>query len=72
MPNDPDNDALARGMIEVHGTEAAGIARANARTAALGGAIVMAKRWIQVLTEIQRQQRVVPARPERINSGEIG
>jgi len=72
MPNDPDHDALARDMIEVHGTEAAGVARGNARAAALAGAIVMAKRWINVLTAIQRQQRPAPVGPNRISSGDVG
>ena len=31
MPNRPDDHALALDMIEVHGTEAAGVARGNAR-----------------------------------------
>lgn len=55
MPNDPDQDALARDMVEVHGIEAAAVARANARAAALAGAIVSAKTWIRVLGAIQRQ-----------------
>jgi hypothetical protein len=55
MPDDSDEDALARDMIEVHGVEASGIARANARTAALAGAITSAKRWIRVLEMIQRR-----------------
>ena len=72
MPDDPDNDVLAREMIEVHGAEAAGVARGNARTAALAGATVTAKRWIHVLTAIQRQQRLSPAPTQGINSGEFG
>ena len=72
----PDDDALARNIIEVHGTEAAGVARGNARAAALAGAIVMAKRWIHVLTAIQRQQRAAPTAAERpssrVNPGETG
>jgi len=71
MPDDPDDDALARDLIEVHGAGAAGVARGNARAAALAGAIVMAKRWIHVLTAIQRQQRRPAPPSERINSGEI-
>ena len=55
MPDDSDEDALARDMIEVHGVEASGVARANARTAALAGAVASAKRWIKVLEVIQRQ-----------------
>ena len=72
MPDDPDDDALARDMIEVHGTQAAGVARDNARSAATAGAIVTAKRWVHVLTAIQRQQRLSLAAANRITSGEIG
>ena len=53
MPDETDEDALARDMIEVHGVEASGVARANARTAALAGAVASAKRWIRVLEAIQ-------------------
>ena len=55
MPDDSEEDALARDMIEVHGVEASGVARANARTAALTGAVASAKRWIRVLDVIQRR-----------------
>src|SRR5512144_2952739 len=55
MPDDSDEDALARDMIEVHGVEASGVARANARTAALAGAVASAKRWIRVLEVVQRR-----------------
>jgi hypothetical protein len=55
MPDEADEDALARDMIEVHGMEAPGVARANARTAALAGAVASAKRWIRVLEVIQRR-----------------
>ena len=51
-----DDPALARDMIEVHGTEAATVARDNARAAALGGRALRAKSWIKVLGIIQRQQ----------------
>ena len=51
-----DEPSLARDMIEVHGWEAATVARDNARTAALGGQISQAKSWIRVLGMIQRQQ----------------
>jgi hypothetical protein len=50
-----DDQTLARDMIEVHGKEAATIARGNARTAALAGRIAQAKHWIRVLGDIQRQ-----------------
>lgn len=72
MPDDPDGDTLARDMIEVHGAEAAGVARGNARAAALAGAIVLAKRWIGVLAAIQRQQPGRTAAAERMNPGEVG
>ena len=52
-----DDPALARDMIEVHGTEAATVARDNARAAALGGQALRAKSWIRVLGMIQRQQK---------------
>ena len=58
-------------MIDVHGMDAAGIARGNARAAALAGAITMAKRWIHVLTAIQQQQRAAAAPPKRTDPGGI-
>jgi hypothetical protein len=42
-------------MIEVHGVEAATVARNNARVAALAGQPIQAKSWIRVLGLIQRQ-----------------
>jgi len=54
IPDDSDEDALARDMIEVHGVEASGAARANARAAPLAGAVATAKRWIRVLEVIQQ------------------
>lgn len=51
-----DEPSLARDMIEVHGAEAATVARNNARAAALGGQRLRAKFWIRVLGLIQRQQ----------------
>ena len=51
-----DDDKLARDMIDVHGWEAATVARANARAAALAGQAEKAKSWIRVLGTIQRQQ----------------
>jgi len=51
-----DDHALARDMIEVHGKEAATVARENARSAALAGQAVQAKSWIRVLGIIQRRQ----------------
>jgi hypothetical protein len=49
-----DEQSLARDMIEVHGTEAATVARANARAAALAAQTAQAKSWIKVLGIIQR------------------
>jgi hypothetical protein len=43
-------------MIEVHGAEAATVARNNARAAALRGQRLRAKFWIRVLGLIQRNQ----------------
>ena len=43
-----DEPTLARNMIEVHGAEAATVARRNARAAALGGQVLRAKSWIRV------------------------
>jgi hypothetical protein len=51
-----DEQSLARDMIEVHGMEAATVARKNARGAALAGQAARAKSWIQVLGIIQRRQ----------------
>jgi hypothetical protein len=56
MPDDPDAALLARNMIDVHGAEAAAVARANARGAALAGQPAQAKSWIRVLGIIQRHQ----------------
>ena len=51
-----DDELLARSMSEVHGAEAATIARENARGAALAGQAAQAKSWIRVLGVIQRQR----------------
>jgi hypothetical protein len=48
--------SLAREMVEVHGTDAAIVARNNARVEALAGEGARAKFWIRVLGIIQRQQ----------------
>ena len=50
-----DDGKLARDMIDVHGREAATVARENARAAALGGQAEQAKSWIRVLGIIQHQ-----------------
>lgn len=51
-----NRDALAHGMIEVHGTRTAAVARENARAAALAGQAMQAKSWIRMLGIIQRRQ----------------
>ena len=51
-----DDHALARGIIEVHGAEAATIGREDARGAAFAGQAAQAKSWIRVLGIIQRQR----------------
>jgi hypothetical protein len=43
-------------MIDVHGREAATVARGNARAATLAGQAIQARSWIRVLGIIQRQQ----------------
>lgn len=50
-----DEQSLAHDMIEVHGAEAAAVARANARTAALAAQMAQAKSWIRILGIIQRR-----------------
>jgi hypothetical protein len=47
---------LVRDMVAVHGTEAAVVARQNARAAALASQPTQAKSWIRVLGNIQRPQ----------------
>ena len=54
--NDGPDDKLVGDMIDVHGREAATVARENARAAALAGQRTQAKYWIRVLGIIQRQQ----------------
>jgi hypothetical protein len=56
MSDDSDDLKLAGDMIDVHGREAATVARENARAAALAGQAAHAKSWIRVLGAIQRQQ----------------
>ena len=56
MADETDAELLARDMIDVHGAEAAAIARGNARSAALAGQATQAKSWLGVLRTIQRQQ----------------
>ena len=56
------DDKLAGDMIDVHGREAATVARENARAAALAGQPTQAKYWIRVLGIIQQQKaRKAPA-----------
>jgi hypothetical protein len=52
-PNHADGEALAHDIIDVHGMEAAGMARANAGDAALAGQAAPAKSWIKILGVIQ-------------------
>ena len=49
-----DEQSFARDMIEVHGMEAATVARDNARSAALARQLAQAKSWIRVLGIIQQ------------------
>ncbi len=50
------NDTLARDMIDVHGNGAAGIARGNARNAAVAGRTEQVRKWLAVVDVIQRRQ----------------
>lgn len=54
--NDTDAEALSHDMIDVHGMQAASVARANARNAALAGRAALAKSWIKRLGVIRRRQ----------------
>jgi hypothetical protein len=63
-----DNHALARDIIEVHGREAATVARDNARSAALAGQAAQAKSWIRVLGIIQRRQADLKSSVGAINT----
>jgi hypothetical protein len=68
LPSCADAHTLAHDMIEVHGAEAATVARDNARAAALGRQPQRAKSWIKVLDLIQRQQsaaKTLPREPDR-------
>jgi hypothetical protein len=56
MTEGSDDHKLARDMIDVHGWEAATVARGNARAAALAGQAIQARSWIRVLEIIQRQR----------------
>jgi hypothetical protein len=56
MTDAADEELLARNMMDVHGAEAATLARENARGAALAGQPAQAKSWIRVLGSIQRQE----------------
>jgi hypothetical protein len=56
LADDTDGEALAQDMIDVHGMEAAAVARGNARGASLAGQAALAKSWIKVLGAIQRRQ----------------
>ncbi|HXC29336.1 MAG TPA: hypothetical protein VNV38_15370 [Stellaceae bacterium] len=56
--DDTDEKSLARDMIDVHGAEAAVVARDNARTAALAGQTPQARSWIRVLGLIQQRGTV--------------
>jgi hypothetical protein len=67
MTDGSDERTLADDMIDVHGVEAATVARENARTAALAGEAMRARSWIRVLGIIQRRQasRASPIRTSR-------
>jgi len=56
MASEIDEGLLARNMIDVHGVQAAVVARENARGAALAAQGVQARSWIRVLGIIQRRR----------------
>jgi hypothetical protein len=56
MTDAADEELLARNMRDVHGAEAATLARENARGAALAGQRAQAKCWIRVLGSIQQRE----------------
>jgi len=56
MADGSEEHKLARDMIDVHGKEAATVARGNARAAAVAGQAIQARSWIRILGIIQRQQ----------------
>jgi hypothetical protein len=56
MADGSDDHKRARDIIEVHGRDAAAVARKNARAAAVAGQAMEARSWIRVLGIIQRQQ----------------
>ena len=56
MTDEIDDDTRALDMIDVHGSRAAGVARDNARAAALAGQGIQARSWIRVLSIIQKRQ----------------
>jgi hypothetical protein len=59
-----DEQSLARDMIEVHGAEAAVVARDNAHAAAMAGQRPQARYWIRVLGIIQQRRIDNDIRPE--------
>ena len=56
MADGSEEHKLARDMIDVHGKEAATVARGNARAAAVAGQAIQARSWIRILGIIQREQ----------------
>ena len=54
------DDDLARALFAVHGGNAAGVARENARRAAVAGQADRAKSWLKVVAAIQRDRPAIP------------
>jgi hypothetical protein len=63
VSGESDEHILACDMVDVHGAEAATVARENARAAALAGQAMQAKFWIRVLGMIQRSSGQSSAAP---------
>lgn len=54
------DDERARDLVEVHGLDAAAVARDMARAAARAGRLAEARNWLQLVDLIQRRVRSPP------------
>jgi hypothetical protein len=71
MADRSDDYKLAVDIIDVHGREAAAVARKNARAAAIAGQPMQARSWIRVLGIIQRQQASNSSLDQRLENKTI-
>lgn len=58
-----NSDELVGDMVEVYGQRAAGVARENARAAALAGDLAKARSWLRIVDLVQRRVRPQPTQP---------